>query len=123
MANVMAAFAYLLGWMSGLVVFVISKDDKMAKFHGLQSLLFNLLFTVVGVIVAIPVSILYFIWLTLQLMNQGLLALIAEVLTVLPFMLYLAVFFLAWLWVMWQAFNNRAYKLPLIGNWAEKWSG
>lgn len=36
--NTEAALAYILGWVSGLVLFLLQKDHKKIRFHALQSI-------------------------------------------------------------------------------------
>ena len=119
MSNIMAAVAYLFGWVSGLIVYFISKDDKVARFHGMQAILANIVYSIVYFIIAMIGLVIFFV---LGMMNNSMLALvgtgIAVILVAVPGLLVLLIM----LWAMWQAFNDKMYKLPLIGNFAEKWS-
>lgn len=45
--NSLALLAYVLTWLTGLIVFVIAKD-KLTKFHGMQAILLG----VVGVVLS-----------------------------------------------------------------------
>ena len=117
MGNIMAAVAYLFSWLSGLIVYFISKDDKVAKFHGMQSILFSVVY---GIILGVLYAIGGVLIAVLSVMN---LSLIGLVLGGGLMALALLAFVILWLWSMWQAFNDRMYKLPLIGGFAEKWSG
>ena len=45
--NIAALLSYILGWVSGLIFFLIEKDSKFVRFHAMQSILFNV---VVGVV-------------------------------------------------------------------------
>lgn len=36
--NVAAALAYLLGWISGIIVLMLEKDNKYVRFHAMQSI-------------------------------------------------------------------------------------
>lgn len=49
--NLLAAFAYLFGCLSGAVLLVLVRDDKYVRFHAMQSVLTFLGILVVGVIV------------------------------------------------------------------------
>ena len=116
MGNIMAAVAYLLGWVSGLIVFFISKEDRVAKFHGMQAILFSFVYGfILGVFFAIGGVLIA----VLQFLN---LALIGWILGGAIMAVTLLVFGLLWLWTMWQAFNDKMFKLPLIGGFAEGWS-
>jgi len=121
--NIVAGLAYLFGWLSGLVVFLISKDDRFAKFHGMQSILLNIAVVVVdiiGIVVALALTML------IGMMGAAAgLESIAGILILAVwglFVLFLLLLLLMWLWAMIQAFRGIWYKLPIIGNMAENWS-
>ena len=38
--NIAAMLSYLLGWISGLIIFLIEKNNRFVRFHALQSLIF-----------------------------------------------------------------------------------
>lgn len=116
MSNIMAAVAYLFGWLSGLIVYFISKEDPVARFHGMQAILFNIVYAIVYFIVAMVGMVLFF---GLGMLNQPTIGMVLGfgVISVAGLAALLLM-----LWTMWQAFNNKMYKLPLIGGLAEKWS-
>jgi uncharacterized membrane protein len=68
--NTTALIAYLFGWLSGLIIFLLEKDSRFVRFHALQSLMFfggmSLIVTIlgripfIGVLVAIAGGILSF---------------------------------------------------------------
>lgn len=86
--NVAGALAYLLGFVTGVIFFLISKD-KFVRFHALQ-------------------SIMLFVGLT--------------VLNYIPFLNVIAgiVALILWLVLMFKAYKGEKFKLPVIGDIAEK---
>ena len=38
-ANVAGLLCYLVGWITGLIFFLIEKENKFVRFHALQSLI------------------------------------------------------------------------------------
>jgi len=46
--NMEGAFCYLLLWISGIVLYVVEKDNKFVRFHAMQSILVFLPLTIVG---------------------------------------------------------------------------
>src|SRR5678815_898729 len=48
--NVAALLSYVFGWISGLIFFLIEKDSRLVRFHGMQSLLFNILVAIVAIV-------------------------------------------------------------------------
>ena len=89
--NVAALLSYLLGWVTGLIFFLIEKDSKFVKFHAMQSII---TFGALVVLSFIP-------WVNIIV---GLLALIL------------------WIILMVKAYQGEKFKLPVIGDLAEKWS-
>jgi uncharacterized membrane protein len=97
--NVAGLLCYIAGWVSGLVFFLIEKDSKFVKFHAMQSIVtyvaFMLILWIVSVIPFIGGAI------------AGLVGLLALVL---------------WIVLMIKAYQGEKFKLPVIGDLAEKWS-
>ncbi|KKS84942.1 MAG: hypothetical protein UV59_C0012G0035 [Candidatus Gottesmanbacteria bacterium GW2011_GWA1_43_11] len=91
--NIKGALAYLLFFVSGIALLLVEKKSTYVRFHAMQSTLF---FGGLFILGFIPVLGLL-LWL------------------ILPF-----VVFLAWLFLMWKAFNGEKFKLPYVGNFAEK---
>lgn len=103
--------SYLFGWISGLIIFLIEKDDKTVRFHALQSIFFNVALIIVGIAMSIIIGIIAVI--------PGLnLALIAIV----P--IFYAVFWIGtlvvWILLMVRAYQGEKWKLPVIGDIAEQ---
>lgn len=95
--NLMGAVAYLLGFVTGIVLLLVEKQNKFVRFHAMQStIFFGGLFIVNIALGFIPILG----WLT-------------------GFVVSLAAFIL-WLVLMWKAFQGEMYKLPYVGDLAEK---
>jgi len=90
--NVAGLLCYVLGWITGLIFFLIEKDSKFVKFHAMQSII---TFVAVVILAWIPVVN----WVV------GILALVL------------------WILLMIKAYQGVKFKLPVIGDLAEKWSG
>ena len=52
--NVAGLLSYLLGWVTGLIFFLIEKDNKFVRFHAMQSMIvfggltiFNMVFSMI----------------------------------------------------------------------------
>ena len=97
--NIASALCYLLIWLTGLIFYLVEKDNKMVKFHALQSILTFL-----------PLQIIYWIlfyvfWWT------G----ITYFLT----MLVGLIMFILWIVLMIKAYQGEKYKLPIVGDIAD----
>lgn len=102
--------AYLLSWIGGLIMFLTQKHPEV-RFHGMQSILYNV---AAGVVVTA-------IWIlgTIAGMVLGPLGLLFNLL---GFVAWLAAF-VGWILLCVKGYGLEHYKLPLIGDFAEQWSG
>src|SRR5262245_45335827 len=109
--NVAGALCYLFTWVTGLIFLLIEpyKNDKTVRFHAFHSLFF-----VVGMIaVYIGMIVLRMI---LAVIHLGLL--------MLPIWAILGLgIFATWVFLMFKAYNNQIFKLPIIGDLAAKQAG
>lgn len=96
--NMAGLLCYVLGWITGLVFFLLEKESSTVKFHAMQSIILFGGLHIVCIILVITVV-------------GGLLV---------P-LLSLAGLIL-WIILMIKAFQGEKYKLPVVGDLAEKWS-
>lgn len=96
-ANVAGALCYLLGFVSGIVFLVLEKDSKFVRFHAMQStivsggiFILNVLLNVVPLLGWLVALLLMPVWLIL------------------------------WILLMVKAFQGVRFKLPVVGDLAEK---
>jgi len=112
-SNAAAALSYLLGLITGIIFLVLEpyKRDRFVRFHAMQSILF----CAAAIVFSIAWSI---VW--------GILFSISGSLIFIDVPLRLAIslaLFLFWLFVMYQAYNQREYRIPIIGAIAAKQVG
>ena len=108
-ANVAGLLSYVLGWVTGLIFFLIEKENKFVRFHAMQSMivfggLFVLLMAVGMLMTAFFMMHIYFLTPVFTLLNT-LIILAGAVL---------------WILLMVKAFMGEKFKLPVIGDIAEK---
>ncbi|MCK4521300.1 MAG: DUF4870 domain-containing protein [Nanoarchaeota archaeon] len=100
-----AAIAYLLTWLTGLIVYLTAdKDDKFTRFHGMQAILFGVSLIVLSVLFSIGVTV-------IGIFTGGL--------GFILFPLYWLVIVMTIIVMIVQTAKGKKIKLPLIGNWAE----
>jgi uncharacterized membrane protein len=109
--NVAGALCYLFTWVTGLIFLLIEpyKNDKFVRFHAFQSIFFA-----IGLF-AVYIA-LFILGIILAVIHLG----------VLMFPLWLVVgfgIFAAWLFLMFKAYSNETFKLPIIGDLAAKQAG
>lgn len=90
--------SYLFGWATGLLFLLLERENRFVRFHAMQSLLFFGALSIVGAVLNyIP----YFGFVSAGLFLVG---------------------FVCWIVLMVAAHRGRYYKLPVIGDYAEKWA-
>lgn len=96
-ANIAGLLCYLLGWVSGLIFFLIEKENKFVKFHALQSIIvFGVLSLALIILPFIPILG----WIVIL------------ILPILSFVL--------WVVLMVKAYQGECFKIPVAGDMAEK---
>ncbi len=109
--NMVAAVTYIFGLFSGLSVYLSERDDKFVRFHAMQSIIASL------VVIAI-----WFIALLISPVLIVTLLLGGGFLFVLMWSLLILGTILVWLLLIFQAYRGIKYKLPMIGNIAERYA-
>jgi uncharacterized membrane protein len=106
--NVAGLLSYILGWVTGLIFFLIDKRP-FVRFHAAQSIIMSIALFVVYFGIA-------FVFGMLSFAHLGFLA----------FALYPLVgllVFVLWIFLMYKAYQHEKFKLPFIGDIAEKMAG
>ena len=116
--NVASLLSYIFGWISGLVFFLIEKDSRLVRFHAMQSLLFNILIFVV----AFVLWVVLFVFFLILSQVSGALTTLLSLVSVLIWAVFSIVALGAWILCLVKAFQGQYFKLPVIGNFAEKFS-
>ena len=116
--NVAALLAYLFNWVSGLIFFLIEKDSRLVRFHAMQSILLTGSAIVVGVVLYVAWIV---ITIALAMMSDVLASLGGLVIGLLIFAFWVCVL-IAFILCMIKAYQKQYFKLPVIGNFAEKFS-
>ena len=95
--NVAGLLAYLLGFVTGLIFILIEKGNKFVRFHAMQSIVvFGGIFIVQWFVSFVP----------------GVGAIVSGLLSILAVVL--------WVVLMVKAYQGERYKLPWVGEIAEK---
>lgn len=104
-SNVAAALAYILGLVTGIIFLVLEpyKSDRFVRFHAMQSIFFCVACIALSIAWSIAVNILVSVsaWTALALTPIGLVISLG--------------LFLFWLFLMYQAYNRREFRIPFIG--------
>lgn len=116
--NIAALLSYIVHFVSGLIFFFIEKDSRLVRFHAMQSTILGALFFIGGMV-------LMFVWFFITIIASqisGLLgSLVSLVVGLIMFVFFVAIA-VGWIMGMVKAFQGQYFKLPVIGNFAEKFS-
>jgi uncharacterized membrane protein len=115
-ANIAALLSYVFGWVSGLVLFLIEKESKLVRFHAMQSILLNICVAVVGFIL----WIITFVFILLAHQLADIMGTLVALLATLIWIVFCVGLLIAWVLCLVRAYQGQFFKLPVIGNMAEK---
>lgn len=95
--NLLGAASYLLGFITGIIILLIEKQSSFVRFHAMQStILFGGVFVANFALGFIPILG----WIAGLFLSLGA--------------------FILWIVLMWKAFQGEMYKVPYVGELAEK---
>ena len=112
--NVVGALTYLAGFVTGIVFLVLDpyKSNSFVRFHAFQSIFFNVAWVAFWIVWMILSAV-------LTPLTAGMFGLIA-----LPMMLIFAIAGIGiWIFLMYQAYQQRLFKLPIVGRFAAEHAG
>jgi uncharacterized membrane protein len=106
--KIAATLAYLVGWLTGLLFFLLERDSRYVRFHALQSLLGLGAIWALGVtFFALGFVTVFFSSATFRVMMW-----FAEVVWIAGVVV--------WLVCLYKAYNGERWKLPVVGAVAER---
>nr|WP_321496381.1 DUF4870 domain-containing protein [uncultured Methanolobus sp.] len=95
--NIAGVIAYILGFITGILLLIIEKENSFVRFHAAQSTVLSGILFILGIILGfIPII-------------GWLIALF------LPF-----VAIILWLFLIYMAFSGKMYRLPVLADFADK---
>ncbi len=95
--NVGGLLAYLLGWLSGLILLFVEPKNDFIRFHAVQSILVSIAWAILSLLFrSVPI----FGWLGI--------------------MLLMPVAFILWIFLMYKAYQGERYKLPILGDLSDQ---
>jgi uncharacterized membrane protein len=101
--NITGVLAYLLGWITGIILLIIEKENKFVRFHAAQSTVLSVGLIVLNIVLGLldGIPIIGFLFGILSALI-GLLGLVL------------------WIYLMFKAFKGDMYRLPIIAEYADK---
>ena len=116
--NIAALLTYIFGWVSGLIFFLIEKDSKLVRFHAMQSILFNVIVAIIVFIGWIITAVLVVI--LAQIADA--MGAIAGLLATLIWLVLAIGLLITFIMLLVRAYQGKFFKLPFIGDMAEKFA-
>ncbi|HUI73814.1 MAG TPA: DUF4870 domain-containing protein [Candidatus Acidoferrum sp.] len=108
--NVAGLLCYLVGWITGLIFLLIDKRP-FVRFHGAQSIAFNISIIAIWIVFWIVEALLTFI--------TALMHFPIGFLFIFFFPIVGLAIFAVWIFLMYKAYQGEKFKLPIIGNLVE----
>jgi uncharacterized membrane protein len=115
--NITALIGYIVSIVALVEVF-IEKNNRFARFHALQSVLFH----VAMLVGMFALGIVFFIIGLILSQVSGALATIVSLLSTLIFLVWVVVWFGGVIYAAIKSYGGAMFKFPIIGNMAEKWT-
>lgn len=111
--NVACALCYILGWITGIIFLVITpyNQNRNIKFHAWQSIFFFGGVTVLSIVLSIISGVI------LSSLSFGLWSIFRMIILIFDLAILAA-----WLFLMFKAYNNQRFVVPIVGPLAEKQS-
>ncbi|HEV7993579.1 MAG TPA: DUF4870 domain-containing protein [Gemmatimonadaceae bacterium] len=107
-ANVAGALAYVLGPLTGIIFYILEKDNRFVRFHAAQSIVVSIAMFIISFVLGmlgVALAAVPFIgWLVAMLLSFGV----------------SIVSFVLWIYLMWQALQGREWEAPFAGVFARR---
>jgi uncharacterized membrane protein len=98
--NIEAALSYLLGFITGILFFVLEKDSKFVRFHAMQSIAVFIALFVINIVLGIILSV--------------------SIVGLMLFPLIYLIEVILWIFLMYKAYKGEKFQLPVVSDFAEK---
>ena len=108
------ALTYLAGFVTGIVFLVLDpyKSNSFVRFHAFQSILFN----VAGIVV-------WIVWMIVSAVLTPLTAGFSGLIALPSMLVFTLAGFGIWIFLMYQAYQQKLFRLPIVGKFAAEQAG
>ena len=108
--NIAGLLSYVLGPITGLVFFLLEKENRFVRFHAMQSIVVGVASFVFWIIFSILSTILAFV------------PFLGWILSAVVGMVAGLGFFVLWIVLMVKAFQGEEWEVPVLGKYARQYS-
>lgn len=105
--NIEGALCYVLGWVTGLIFYLLEKENKFVRFHAMQSMLVFFPLWVLSFILGGGLFFGIYFWY------------VFPILVWISWLIWIVMLIL-WIVLIIKAYQHEMYKLPIVGDIAEK---
>ncbi len=120
--NIAAALGYPIGIIA-LICLIMEKENRFVKFHALQSILLHVGFIVVAIALSVLGTILAIAGVAASAAtNSGALGGLVGMLIGLVWLVLVVAYVGGLIFAAVKSYGGAEFKLPIIGNMAEKWT-
>lgn len=110
--NIEGFLCYLFPAIFPIIVLLLERESRFARFHAIQSLLFSAL----AYVLRLPLEIILALFQSSQGTSSG------SVAFYILNTIFGGIIFLIWIWLAYGALQGQINKLPWLGDLAEKWA-
>ena len=119
--NLAAALGYPIGIIA-IICLIMEKENRFVKFHALQSILLHVLAIVVMIALWILIVILTIAGVAAAAAtNSGAVGGLVGMLMGLLWLVFIVLYIVALIYAAVKSYQGNMFKLPIIGNMADKW--
>ena len=114
--NLAALLSYLLVPITSIIFLVMEKENRLVRFHAMQSLLYGAALVIVSIALSIVLSVIT------SIIGQvsTVLAAVAALVSLFVWLGLLVAMLGTAIWCMVKAYQGVMYKLPVVGNMAQR---
>jgi uncharacterized membrane protein len=123
--NVAAALGYPIGIIA-IICLIMEKENRFVKFHALQSILLHVAWIVVAIVLVFLFFILAIVGVAASATGGSAGSAVGGLFSMLIgliWMVVIAAYIGGLIYAAVKAYQGNYFKLPVIGNMAEKWTG
>ncbi|MFC6724279.1 DUF4870 domain-containing protein [Halobium palmae] len=115
--NVAGALSYLFGPVTGVLFYVLEKENAFVRFHAAQSMVLSAVLVGLSVLTSVASAVLFAVDVFV---SGGLIALLVSLGLSLVWLAISVAAFVAWIYLMFRAYQGKRTALPIAGKYAER---
>lgn len=117
--NIAGALAYVLGFLTGLIFFLIEKENRFVRFHAAQSMAFAILLTVAYIVLSI-LQLVFSVVLFSGTAGGFILGSIVTLVLGLVWLVLALGGFALWIYLIVRAYQGKTPRIPVAAGIADK---